>query len=212
MHHFPKHSLFLKFIFSFFLLLFTFISAVKAQLEEPIFPWNVELRAGVALPTGDLAETVNIGTDIGARIGYSLRERLMIRGGVETELYSGGAGFSDTQLWHYSGGVEYMFTDRGITEWRLSGHAGLGASTRTLDNATELRETYLSLNYGLKFGKGITDNTDWFVSLMGRTIFANPNDNTSFSTFNTIPITLGLNHRFNLSDKSLLDKMEHLPN
>ncbi len=199
-------------IFLFFLFNYTFPSYLKAQKENPIFPWSAELRAGVAFPTGDLAETVNIGTDIGTRIGFSLRERLMIRGGVETELYSGEAGFEDTQIWHYSGGIEYMITDRGITDWRFSGHAGIGASSVTIDNATELRETYFSLNYGVKLGKGITDNTDWFVSLMGRTVFANPNDKTSSSTFNTIPITIGLNHRFNLSDKSLTDKMEEPPN
>ncbi|WKK77519.2 hypothetical protein QYS49_10435 [Marivirga salinae] len=72
----------------------------------------------------------------------------MIRGDEETELYSGVAGFGDTQIWHYSGGVEYMFTDKGLTDWRLSGYADLGASSVTFDTATEYRETYLSLNYG----------------------------------------------------------------
>ncbi|HET8860411.1 hypothetical protein [Marivirga sp.] len=212
MFHIIKFYLSFKFLFLFFLLSFSFISLSKAQGKEPIFPWNLELRAGMAVPTGDLAEKVSIGTDFGARIGYSLRERLMVRTDVEMELYPSVDGFDNTQIWHYSGGMEYMFTDKGITDWRFSAYAGIGASMLTLNNVTEFRETYLSLNYGVKFGKGITDNTDWFVSVMGRTIFANPNDNTNFSTFNTIPITLGLNHRFNLNDKSFADKIEQPPN
>lgn len=212
MLHLFKSYLSFKFLILFFLLPFTFIFLSKAQVEKPIFPWNLEFRAGIAVPTGDLAETVSIGTDLGARIGYSLRERLIIKANVETELYPGVDGFEGTQIWHYSGGVEYMFTDKGITDWRFSAHAGIGASSVTLDNVMELRDTYLSLNYGVKLGRGITNNTDWFLSMMGRTVFANPNDNTSFSTFNTIPITLGLNHRFNLSDKSFRDKIKQPPN
>lgn len=204
-------------IFSLFfiiILLFTFPTTipVKAQGKDPIFPWNLELRAGVALPTGDFAETVNLGTDLGLKVGYSVRERFMIRGDIEPELYSGSEGFESTQLWHYSAGLEYMFTDKGITEWRFSTFAGLGASTITFDNATNLSETYFSMNYGAKFGRGINDNLDWFVSVMGRTVFANSSDNTNAGVFTTIPVTVGLNYRFNLSDKPIIDKMEQPPN
>ncbi|WMN11873.1 hypothetical protein QYS49_31650 [Marivirga salinae] len=58
--HFLKSGLSLKLTILLFLLAFAFISSVKAQDVKPIFPWSGELRAGVALPSGDLAETVNI--------------------------------------------------------------------------------------------------------------------------------------------------------
>ncbi|MGJ3236987.1 hypothetical protein [Marivirga sp.] len=198
--------------FLFFLYNITFPSNLKAQKENHIFPWNAELPLGAAVPTADLAETVDMGANIGARFGYSLRERLMIRGDVGAEFYQAELYSDNRQLWNYSAGVEYLFTDKGGTEWRLAGFAGMGASTLTGEDSPELPETYFSLNYGVKFGRGITDNFDWFINVLGRTVFANPNDNTSTGIFTTLPISVGINHRFNQSDKSIKDKVEQPPN
>ncbi len=195
-----------------FILALGFKKSARAQGMEPIFPWNIELRAGAAIPTGDFSETVNIGADIGVKFGYALRERVFLRADVETELYPGADGLDNTQLWHYSAGAEHMFTDKGLTNWRVTGFGGLGATTVTFDDVSELSETYFSINYGIKVGRGISDNLDWFVGLMGRTVFANSQDNTGIGVFTTAPITLGLNYRFNLNDKSVLDKMDEPPN
>lgn len=198
--------------FLFFLFNFSFPANLKAQKENPIFPWNAEIRSGAAFPTGEFASTVDMGAAIGARVGYSLRERLMIRGDVGAEFYQAELYSTNRQLWHYSAGIEYLFTDKGLSDWRLAGYAGVGASTLTGGDSPELPETYFSLNYGVKFGRGITDNFDWFINVMGRTVFANPNDITSTGIFTAIPISLGINYRFNLNDKSVADKVEHTPN
>ncbi|WMN06000.1 hypothetical protein QYS48_31245 [Marivirga arenosa] len=194
--------------------LFSVSNSFKAisQGENPIFPWNVELRAGPSFPTGSLANRVSTGFNVGARLGYSVRERLILRTDLTTELLPGILGFDDSQIWHYSAGVEYLFTDQGQTDWRISAHGGMGASTITFDDISELASTNLSFNYGLKLGRGITDNFDWFVSVMGRSVIFDSQNNSSLDSFTTFPITIGINHRFNLNDKPVTDKFEQPPN
>ncbi len=187
-----------------FLLMFTLSSEVKAQILDPIYPYSIEVRAGASIPSGDYADLNDAGFDIGLKLGYFFTDRLSFRVDLESAFLTGkpinlngtNQDWPNTQLWHYTAGLGYMVTDPALTAFRFGLNAGLGATTITYDDADELNDTYFTVNYGAKFGYGLTEMVDIFANVMGYTIFGDDNDLSDVDTFTTWPITLGLDFRF----------------
>lgn len=103
--------------------------------------WAVDLRVGAASPKGDLGDVNDDGLLAGLAVSHWVHPQLALRvegtfenlerGGRPDLL--GGARGPQTDLWHYTVGVEALFTHPMRTDWRLGVDLGLGGTYLDVD-------------------------------------------------------------------------------
>lgn len=146
--------------------------------------WSVDGRAGVTVPTGDLADlnVSDVGPAGGLGIGYEVHPRVTITADGAFELLPGDspAGGSDSspagdalapdlRLYHYNAGVEVELTPPETGRFDVTANVAGGATTWDTDEFTangtraELSETYLTANGGLEAGYRVSRSVNAFV-------------------------------------------------
>lgn len=153
---------------------------------EPDSRWSVDGRAGVGLPVGDLADFQDAGFAAGLGIGYRVHPRVTLRADGDLEVLSGAEiggsdEFVDTNLWHYTGGVEVALTDPTRSPWNVSANVGAGATTFSFDLETEApgvddTQTYFSTRGGLNVGYFVSSGVEVFARGDAHLIFVDEED------------------------------------
>lgn len=146
-----------------------------------------EGRAGVGFPVGTLGDVVDPGFSAGITLGYRLTPGLTAVAATDLETLPGTGGAEDLTLFHYRAGLEARLTDPLRTYWRLSLHAGLGATTF---DAAGPAHTYFTTSGGLKLGYNVNAETDLYVSLEGLSMQADEEEQ-GFGTVWSLPLTAG---------------------
>ncbi|PIQ61422.1 MAG: hypothetical protein COV99_09165 [Bacteroidetes bacterium CG12_big_fil_rev_8_21_14_0_65_60_17] len=171
------------------------------------YPISLEVRGGLANPTGDLADIAETGFDIGVKAGYFLTPALEARLDGDVEVFSGDGNAPDMRLWHYTIGAGYNLLASRDVPWAVIVNGGLGATTIDTDSfqGGSFTETYFTLNFGAKVAYNLAPRIDLFASSMGYVIFADDDDTvffenipggTAFDTVFSIPVTAGVSIRF----------------
>lgn len=188
---------------------------VDAQATlDPDSRWSIDGRAGVGLPVGDLSDFQDAGFAAGLGIGYRVHPRVTLRVDGDVEVLSGAEiggsdEFVDTNLWHYTGGVEFALTDPTRTPWNVSANVGAGATTFSFDLETEApgvddTQTYFSTRGGLNVGYFVSSGVEVFARGDAHLMFVDEDDFESEpgeppileDTAWSIPLTAGLRVHF----------------
>ena len=171
-------------------------------------PWNLEGRIGVAVPSAALSDVENAGLDLGLKASYFVSPYFEARVDGEVELLGGKGSAPNMQLWHYTAGLGWSWTNPEVTPWSFILNAGTGATTINTDSYStkgSFTQTYFTINYGVKIGYDVSKQVDLFVSGMAYTMFATHSSTQyfadipggrSFSTVTSFPITAGMTLRF----------------
>lgn len=138
--------------------------------------WSVDGRAGVTVPTGDLADlnVADVGPAGGLGVGYEVHPRVTITADGAFELLpgdspAGDALAPDIRLYHYNAGVEVELTPPETGRFDVTASVAGGATTWDTDEFTangtgaELSETYLTANGGLEAGYQVSRSVNAFV-------------------------------------------------
>lgn len=176
--------------------------------------WVVDGRAGVGLPVGDLADFQDPGFAAGLGIGYKVHPRVTLRADGDLEALSGADvggsdEFVDTNLWHYTGGVEVGLTDPTETPWNVTANVGAGATTFSFDleptaGTAEDTQTYFSTRGGLHAGYLVSSRIEIFAGGDAHLVFVDEEDFESEpgeppileDTAWSIPLTAGIRVHF----------------
>lgn len=169
---------------------------------------SLEGRVGVAVPTGDLADTHDPGLAAGLGLGFDVGSRVALTGDVELGTYGGGlevvepdfAVGADLSLWHVTGGVEVQLLDPAMTYWTLALHGGGGVTAFDPDPGEG--HTYGTGRAGLKLGYRFSPEASFVFDVRTNVLFVEEADfqDTGFDvesgTIWTLPVTAGLRLSF----------------
>ncbi|MEN8145495.1 MAG: outer membrane beta-barrel protein [Gemmatimonadota bacterium] len=191
----------------------TMIRPLDAQAQQSL---SLEGRGGIAVPTGDLADLLDVGPSFGAGLSYQLSPRVSLRLDGDVDILSGvdadgsGPEAPDANIYHYNLGLELKLLDSEASPWHLAANVGAGASTLDFDDfavlgtPVDFNETYFTANGGLKVAYNVARNVDVFVGAQAFLMFTDEADTAVFSLLRsdldpagfdnawTIPITAGL--------------------
>lgn len=194
-------------ILSFFMIMaLVFISVTGANAQS--YPWSIEGRVGIGIPTAALSDIEDAGFDFGLKGSYFVSPNLEIRVDGEVELLSGKGNIPDMQLWHYTAGAGWLFNNPEVTSWTLSINAGAGATTIHNDSYSSIgsfTQTYFTIDYGARIGYDVSKQVNVFVSGMAYTIFGTHSSTRyfegipggrNFGTVTSFPISAGITLRF----------------
>lgn len=151
---------------------------------------DLEARAGVALPVGDLTHYSDPGFSLGLGAAWWLTNHLALR--VDGDLANlrgdeGGlvspAATPDLGLYHYGLGLEMDLPGRAVDNpWSVQVNAGAGATTfdteefiATNRDLDDLTQTYPNVNAGAELGRKIGENL--LISLSGQVFYTFLEDN-----------------------------------
>ena len=193
-------------ILSFFMMMaLVFISVTGTYAQS--HPWNIEGRAGIGIPSAALSDIENVGPDIALKGSYFLTPNLEIRADGEVEALSGKGNNADMQLWHYTVGAGWSFTNPEVTPWTFNINAGAGATTIHNDSYSTIgsfTQTYFTIGYGARIGYDVSRQVNVFVSGKAYTIFGTHSSTRyfagipggrSFGAVTSFPITAGVSVR-----------------
>ncbi|HZD04131.1 MAG TPA: hypothetical protein VE173_04410, partial [Longimicrobiales bacterium] len=131
---------------------------------------DVEIRGGVAVPAGDLAEVGATGGGIGVGAGWQIYDRLALRvdGDLEVfseELVGGDRGviMPRAYLWHYHAGLELDMLADPASPWRLRARGGAGGTTydtERFSGGDDFLDTYFSVSGGVLAGRRIREDLE----------------------------------------------------
>lgn len=145
---------------------------------------DVDARAGVAVPVGDLREYSQPGFAVGLGASWWLTDALAIRADGALSALTGddeaGAGPAtpNMQLYHYGLGLELDLSPNRVEgPWDLGLNVGAGGTTLDteafLDDGggaeTDLTNTYPNVNGGVEVGRRVGENI--VVSLSGQAFY-----------------------------------------
>jgi len=168
---------------------------------QPATPWHLDLRAGAAVPTGDLTDVTDPGPHVGLGFGYRIFERLGIsvdlglealQGTTLSDPVGGEEGRVETpdlRIWHFDAGGEVALLDPG-GPWDLGllvagGIArfdsdlvepGFVGGPQSGGRPIDLSETYPSLRGGVRLGRRVGPSLDLFVGASAYVRFADEED------------------------------------
>lgn len=131
---------------------------------------DFELRGGVAVPAGDLAEVGATGGGVGLGAGWQIYDRLALRvdGDLEVfseELVGGDRGviMPRAYMWHYHAGLELDVLADPASPWRLRARGGAGGTTydtERFSGGDDFLDTYFSVSGGLLAGRSIGETLE----------------------------------------------------
>ena len=89
--------------------------------------WMLDLEAGLAIPTGDLAALQNNGVTLGGGVGYKLTPALALRGDFDIDFLQEKSRDVGLTVLHFIGGFEVDLTPS-TTRWNIILNLGAGAT------------------------------------------------------------------------------------
>jgi hypothetical protein len=144
------------------------ISTLEAQV-------TLNARAGIGVPTGDVADAAKTGFDLGGGLGVMLGERVELRANIDYSLHGGeevsGVAGPDVDVLHLIGGIGVLLTNPD-DPFYVSINAGAGALSFNIDAEGVDTETYFAINAGAEIGYWVLDNLAIFASPQGDIAFA----------------------------------------
>jgi hypothetical protein len=152
--------------------LLTIPSAARAQDAAPRA--TLEARAGLNVPTFDIADAVDAGPSFGIGAGVQLRPRLYLMGDVDLGFHSGadlagGLEAPDVKVYHYMAKVGYEVLSADSSPWSVIVNAGAGALTFDPDGSSS--KTYPAINVGAKIGYRLSPRVSLLLSPQGDIAF-----------------------------------------
>lgn len=198
---------------------------LPAQLTGQQKPVDFDLRAGIGVPVGDLADVADPGPSFGLGVDFGVTERLAIRLDGGAELYPGAIDFEEFQegvnqleldLIHLRAGGAYHLLLPARRGWFVDVSGGVGVSNlhiprveRGVGNSTvrvEVSELYLSAGAALKGGYRVADRASLFGEVRSSFVFADEEDTrdlgrladelTALGTTVSLPLTVGVRLHF----------------
>lgn len=183
--------------------------------------FTFEGGGGVSIPVGPLNDMASVGSSLSGSIGYRLIPRLAFRLDFAANFLEGinssenGIAGPDLNLYQYTGGFEFEFTDPRHSKWHVILNAGAGATTFDTDEFTlngvdqDFTESYFTTNAGLGIGYEVSSDVDLFFKIQWYVAFTDEEDTAIFSEINplidpegfetasVIPVTLGFRIKIN---------------
>lgn len=152
--------------------------ASQAVGQEPA-PFSINARAGIAVPTGSVADVAKPGFDFGFGLQYTLGRVELganadfgmhdLEDDVRTALDAPDA---TVDVFHYMGSVGYHIVQPQATGFRASANAGAGLMTFNVKDGPDLdTETAFAINAGAQIGYAVSRNLEIFANLQGDIAF-----------------------------------------
>jgi hypothetical protein len=172
--------------------------AASAAAQSPDRRTTLEVRAGVSVPTFDIADAVDAGPGFGIGAGFKVSEKIWILGDLDIGFHSGadlGGGIEgpDVKVYHYIAKVGYEVVPPSASPWSVIINAGAGALTFNADGPGS--NTYPAINVGAKIAYRLGTRTSLLLSPQGDIAFAKK-DELGTSNAWVWPFTAGI--RFEL--------------
>ncbi len=156
--------------------LFFSVGASVSTLDAQV---TLNARAGIGVPTGDIADAVDAGFDIGGGLGVMLNDRFELRANVDFSSHTGeevgGVSGPDVDVLHLIAGIGYRLTDPD-NPFYISINAGAGALSFNPDVDGADSETYFAINAGAEIGYWVSDNIAIFASPQGDIAFSDEDE------------------------------------
>ncbi len=173
-------------------------AATVASAQEPSRRATLEARAGLYLPTFDIADAVDAGPGFGIGAGIKVSDKLWLLGDLDVGFHSGadvGGGLEgpDVKVYHYIAKLGYEVVSANESPWSVIINAGAGALTFNPDGPGS--NTYPAINVGAKIAYRLGSRTALLLSPQGDIAFAKK-DEVGTSNAWVWPFTAGL--RFEL--------------
>lgn len=168
--------------------------AAPLAAQEPETKLFVEGRAGVVVPTFDIADVATSGPAFGATIGYNVGPRLVVMGEFDYGMHEDEpTGNVDITTMHYMAKVGYSLT--GPRERGLEAIVNLGAGAVSFDVEGGDTFTYPAINAGAKIAYNFNRSFAAVLSPQGDIAFA---DEEELGTTNAWvwPVTAGVRVKF----------------
>lgn len=172
--------------------------AASANAQSTDRRTTLELRAGVNVPTFDIADAVDAGPGFGVGAGVKVSDKIWVLGDLDFGFHSGadlGGGVSgpDVKVYHYIAKIGYEVVPPSASPWSVMVNAGAGALTFNPDGPGS--NTYPAINVGAKIGYRLGTRTSLLLSPQGDIAFAKK-DELGTSNAWVWPFTAGV--RFEL--------------
>ena len=165
--------------------------ATPVAAQGPLF---VEARAGVVVPTFDIADVATSGTAFGGTLGYRLNPRMVLMGEFDYGSHEDEpTGTVDITTLHYMAKVGWSLTGPRERGWEVALNLGAGAVTFDVDGGDSF--TYPAINAGAKITYGFTPSLALVLSPQGDIAFGDE-DEIGTSNAWVWPFTAGLRFRF----------------
>ena len=179
------------------------VTATEATAQD-YKPLSINARAGIAVPSGSIADVAKSGAVFGGGIGYNLG-RIELRanadfGSHDVKLTPAPAS-SDLKIDvnHFIVGAGYHLIDpRGDNRVRLMVNLGAGAMTFKLDQSGAETDSFFAINAGAEAGYELSRSFEIFLNLQGDIAFKDKDQmdlGTSDATAWVWPLTAGLKLR-----------------
>lgn len=173
------------------LLALTGLVTTEADAQQRV---TFDGRAGVALPTGRLAESTDAGVTFGLGGAYWVHPRIALTADGDLELLRGqevsGVRGPDLNLWHYNAGAAVSLLPE-TSRWQVLANVGAGASTFDSELETDESLTRFTTNGGLRLGYRIAPRSDVFVGSQAFLMFTDETRQGSDTNW-SIPVHAGL--------------------
>lgn len=157
--------------------------------------FDVNARAGVAVPTFDIADAADPGFNFGGGVALWLSDRVTLRGNVDFGMHPSAVdGGADIDVSHFIAGLGLLLTDP-ANSFFISVNLGAGFLNFSPDVEGVDSETNFAINAGAEIGTWLSDNVAIFLSPQGDIAFT---DEDALGTSNAWvwPFTAGLKVRF----------------
>jgi hypothetical protein len=157
------------------LLIAGLVAIAAAQAQEPERRATIEARAGVYVPTFDIADAVDAGPGFGIGAGVKVSDKLWLLGDVDVGFHSGadlggGVDGPDVKVYHYIAKVGYEVVQASDSRWSVILNAGAGALTFNPEGPAS--NTYPAINVGAKIAYRLGVRTSLLLSPQGDIAFA----------------------------------------
>lgn len=171
------------------------ILAAPLAAQAPAPKAFVEARVGAAVPTFDIADVAEVGTDIGATLGYQLNPRWVMMGEFDYGMHQDKATSTvDIKTLHLVAKIGYSLT--GPRERGLEASVNLGAGVVRFDvDGAPDTFTYPAINAGAKIVYNVNRSFAVVLSPQGD-IALSDEDEIGTSNAWVWPVTAGLRVRF----------------
>lgn len=158
---------------------------------------DLNARAGVAVPTFDIADAADPGFVFGGGVALWLSERLAARANVDFGSHPGaevgGVAGPDIDVNHYIAGLGLLLTDP-ASPFYISVNAGAGLLTFNPDVDGADSNSYFAINAGAELGYWLSPGLSIFASPQGDIAFSDEDELGTGSAW-VWPFTAGLKVR-----------------
>ncbi len=137
---------------------------------------SFETRAGVNVPTFDIADVAEAGPSFGAGVTVPVADRISVLADADFGFHNGKNGGPDVNVFHYMGKVAFDVLERNRGPWTFRVNAGAGAMTFDVDAPGLDAQTYFAINVGAKIGYDVNERLNVFISPQGDIAFSDEDE------------------------------------